>query len=165
MNLAGARRQPELCRHWASARSRQPEMSVSVAPRSCRVSATSELFEVISCSFLRRCWGAGDRRACRAPPLRNRCERRERRYNGCFGRRIVEGEDRTNILFFEACRDNSLSRDLQRAMGTCSLAPLRSRLWHHKLLDSAWKRCARTVHGRAGQAFVILNSNDEVRTS
>jgi hypothetical protein len=36
MNLAGARRQPELCRHWASARSRQPEMSVSVAPRNPR---------------------------------------------------------------------------------------------------------------------------------
>src|SRR5262249_35647046 len=32
------------------------------------------------------------------------------------------------------------------------------RLWHpHKLLDSAWKRCARTVQGRAGQVFVILN--------
>jgi hypothetical protein len=36
--------------------------------------------------------------------------------------RIMENEDRTNILFFDACRDNPLARNLQQAMGTRSTA-------------------------------------------
>jgi TRAP-type mannitol/chloroaromatic compound transport system substrate-binding protein len=36
--------------------------------------------------------------------------------------RIMESEDRTNILFFDACRDNPLARNLQQAMGTRSTA-------------------------------------------
>jgi hypothetical protein len=36
--------------------------------------------------------------------------------------RIMENEDRTNILFFDACRDNPLARNLQQAMGTRSMA-------------------------------------------
>ena len=36
--------------------------------------------------------------------------------------RIMESEDRTNILFFDACRDNPLARNLAEAMGTRSVA-------------------------------------------
>src|SRR5262245_13892268 len=36
--------------------------------------------------------------------------------------RIMESEDRTNILFFDACRDNPLARNLAQAMGTRSTA-------------------------------------------
>ena len=36
--------------------------------------------------------------------------------------RIMENEDRTNILFFDACRDNPLARNLKQAMGTRSTA-------------------------------------------
>src|SRR5436190_21571846 len=36
--------------------------------------------------------------------------------------RTMERETRTNILFLDACRDNSLARNLARAMGTRSSA-------------------------------------------
>src|SRR5262249_15256696 len=36
--------------------------------------------------------------------------------------RIMESEDRTNILFFDACRNNPLARNLEQAMGTRSTA-------------------------------------------
>jgi uncharacterized caspase-like protein len=36
--------------------------------------------------------------------------------------RIMESEDRTNILFFDACRNNPLARNLRQAMGTRSTA-------------------------------------------
>ena len=38
-----------------------------------------------------------------------------------FVQRQMEGQAKTNILFFDACRDNPLSRNLARAMGTRSL--------------------------------------------
>ena len=44
--------------------------------------------------------------------------------------RIMESEDRTNILFFDACRDNPLARNLAQAMGTRSAAAIGRGLAH-----------------------------------
>ena len=77
----------------------------------------------------------------------------------------IEREGKTTIVILDACRDNPLTRNLARSMGTRSAgdrtrpgAGLDRARHLHRLLDAAGQRRARrpgpqlAVHGRAGQA-------------
>ena len=77
----------------------------------------------------------------------------------------IDREGKTTIVILDACRDNPLTRNLARSMGTRSAGIGRGlrrgldRARHlHRLLDAAGQRRARrpgpqlAVHGRAGQA-------------
>jgi uncharacterized caspase-like protein len=83
--------------------------------------------------------------------------------------RTMEPEAQTNILFLNACRDNPLSRNLARAMGTRSteigrgLAAVESGIGTLISFSTQpgnvalrWHRTELAVRGLAGQARVVL---------
>jgi len=88
--------------------------------------------------------------------------------------RIMESEDRTNILFFDACRNNPFARNLAQAMGTRStaigrgLAPVQS--GHGTLISFSTQpdNTAEDGIGRRNSPFSgalvrhLSSSNDEI---
>jgi hypothetical protein len=88
--------------------------------------------------------------------------------------RIMESEDRTNILFFDACRNNPFARNLAEAMGTRStaigrgLAPVQS--GHGTLISFSTQpdNTAEDGIGRRNSPFTealvrhLSSSNDEI---